>query len=98
MAEICTKFFSNQTIFFIPYSNYIQRSQPKDKLATEELMPYLTTLMYQEQGPWPIRISVLLENIAMEATNKRTVERSLKQCEEIVKMVRKSDATTNFHR
>lgn len=34
----------------------------------------------------------------MEATNKRTVERSLKQSEEIVKMLRKSDATTNFLR
>lgn len=54
--------------------------------------------MYQEQGPWPIRISVLLENITMEATHKRTVERSLKQCEEIVKMLRTPDATTNFHR
>lgn len=79
-------------------SNYIQRSQPKDKLANEELMPYLTTLMYQEQGPWPIRISVLLENIAMEATHKRTVERSLKQCEEIVKFITKPDSATNFHR
>ncbi|XP_055311186.1 tetratricopeptide repeat protein 27 isoform X2 [Sitodiplosis mosellana] len=78
--------------------NYIQKSQPKDKLANEELMPYLTTLMYQEQGPWPIRISVLLENISMEATHKRTVERSLKQCEEIMKLVTKSDATSNFHR
>lgn len=61
-------------------------------------MPYLTTLMHQEQGPWAIRISVLLENITMEATHKRTVERSLKQCEEIVKLVTNTDSTTNFHR
>lgn len=79
-------------------SNYIQKSQPKDKLANEELMPYLTTLMYQEQGPWPIRISVLLENIAMESTHRRTVERSLKQCEDILKLVITSDSVTNFHR
>lgn len=80
------------------HSNYIQKSQPKDKLANEELMPYLTTLLYQEQGPWPIRISVLLENITNEATHKRTVERSLKQCEEIMKLVTKPDSTTNFNR
>lgn len=79
-------------------SNYIQKSQPKDKLANEELMPYLTTLMYQEQGPWSIRISVLLENITIESTHKRTVERSLKQCEEIMKLVTKPDSTTNFNR
>lgn len=61
-------------------------------------MPYLTTLMYQEQGPWPIRISVLLENITMEATHKRTVERSFKQCEEILKLVTTPDSVSNFHR
>lgn len=54
--------------------------------------------MYQEQGPWPIRISVLLENIIMEATHKRTVERSLKQCDDILKLVTTSDSVSNFHR
>lgn len=90
--------FSTLWRFYYYYSNYIQKSQPKDKLANEELMPYVTTLMYQEQGPWPIRISVLLENIIMEATHKRTVERSLKQCEEILKLVTTSDSVSNFHR
>lgn len=81
------------------FSNYIQKSQPKDKLANEELLPYLTTLLHQEQGPWPIRISVLLANITMEATHKRTVERSLKQCEQILKLVTTNDdSTTNFQR
>lgn len=80
------------------FSNYIQMSQPKDKLANEELMPYLTTLLYQEQGPWPLRIAVLLANITMESTNKRTVERSLKQCEELLKLVTVPDLTKNSER
>lgn len=66
---------------------YIQLSQPKDKLADEEVMPYLTTLMYQECGPWAVRVAALVLNINMEATHKRTVERSLSQCEEILKFV-----------
>lgn len=61
-------------------------------------MPYLTTLLYQEQGPWPIRISVLMENIVMEATHKRTVERSLKQCEQVLKLVQTADYSSNFLR
>lgn len=94
----CSLLSTKHILFGYVLSTYIQRSQPKDKLAHEELEPYLTTLMYQEQGPWPIRISVLLENVIAEATHKRTVERSLKQCEEIVKLISKSDSATNFNR
>lgn len=44
-------------------------------------------LLAQEHGPWSIRICALLNNIAMEATHKRTVERSLKQCEQVMKLI-----------
>lgn len=77
------------------FSNYIQQSQPKDKLADEELIPYINTLLYQEQGPWPIRISALLANTSMESSKKRTVERSLKQCEEMVKLITAADTMNN---
>lgn len=51
-------------------------------------------LLDQEQGPWSIRICALLNNIAMEATHKRTVERSLKQCEQVMKLITTNDDGT----
>ncbi|XP_055629741.1 tetratricopeptide repeat protein 27 [Toxorhynchites rutilus septentrionalis] len=62
-------------------------SQPKDKLADEELEPYITSLLYQEFGPWATRTAVLFLNINQEANHKRTVDRSLKQCEELVHLM-----------
>lgn len=59
-------------------------SQPKDELATEELRPYISLLLNQEHGPWAIRLCSLSCNIKYESTHRRTVERSLKQCEELV--------------
>ncbi|KAG4066179.1 hypothetical protein HA402_014479 [Bradysia odoriphaga] len=66
---------------------HIQKSQPKDRLANEELEPYLMTLLYQTKGPWSSRIATLLMNINIEASHKRTVDRSLRQCEEISKII-----------
>lgn len=77
---------------------YIQRSQPHDKLANEEVMPYLTTLLYQEHGPWPIRITALLSNITVESKHKRTVERSLRQCEDVLKYVTEAREADAFQR
>lgn len=72
-------------------SQLIQKSQPKDRLANEELEPYLTALLYQTHGPWPSRLTTLLMNIHMEASHKRTVDRSLRQCEEISNLIKSSD-------
>ncbi|XP_019557679.2 tetratricopeptide repeat protein 27 [Aedes albopictus] len=66
---------------------YLKYSQPKDKLADEELKPYITSLLYQAHGPWATRLAALYLNIQMEATHKRTVDRSLKQCEELVHLM-----------
>lgn len=75
------------------------RSQPKDNLADEELTPFLTTLLYQNSGPWASRITTLLLNIGLESTHKRTVDRSLKQCEEVNNILAgQEDATTAFQR
>ncbi|XP_055693750.1 tetratricopeptide repeat protein 27 [Lutzomyia longipalpis] len=65
---------------------WLQISQPKDNLAEEELQPYIETLLHQDCGPWSVRIAALLANIEVEAKNRRTVDRSLKQCEEIQKL------------
>ncbi|XP_058833342.1 tetratricopeptide repeat protein 27 isoform X2 [Topomyia yanbarensis] len=78
-------------LFFLKYS------QPKDKLADEVLEPYITSLLYQEHGPWAARISSLFLNVCQEANHKRTVDRSLKQCEELVHLI-DSDSIPMPHR
>ena len=60
--------------------------QAKDNLVEEQLAAYVTTLLYQENGPWAVRFATLLANIKAEADHKRTVERSLKQCEDLMKL------------
>lgn len=66
---------------------YLEISQPKDKLADEEIIPYLRILLTQESGPWILRHDALLMNIKLEANHRRTVERSLRQCEDLVMMM-----------
>lgn len=66
---------------------YLEVSQPKDKLADEEIQPYLRILLTQENGPWIVRLDALLKNIKFEANHRRTVERSLRQCENLVMML-----------
>lgn len=69
---------------------HLEISQPRDKLADEEILPYLRILLTQEHGPWIIRLDALLMNIKLESNHKRTVERSLRQCEELVVMINKN--------
>lgn len=81
--------FSSIYRYFIEISSrqFIELSQPKDLLADEELAPYITKLLYQDFGPWSTRISALLMNIKLESNHKRTVDRSLKQCEYVMQMI-----------
>lgn len=66
---------------------HVKRSQPTDRLAEEEIEPYLNTLLYQDNGPLAVRLATLLLNISQECKQNRTVERSLKQCEEVVNVI-----------
>ncbi|XP_053625615.1 tetratricopeptide repeat protein 27 [Plodia interpunctella] len=63
---------------------YLQKAQPKDDLATEEIQPYITAVLSQNKGPWATRVAALLIRCKLEANHKRTVERSMLQCEAIV--------------
>ncbi|XP_013194143.2 tetratricopeptide repeat protein 27 [Amyelois transitella] len=63
---------------------YLQKAQPKDELTTEELQPYIATILSQSKGPWSTRVAALLIRCKLEANHKRTVERSMLQCETIV--------------
>ncbi|XP_017111947.1 tetratricopeptide repeat protein 27 [Drosophila elegans] len=69
----------------------LKRSQPKDRLADEQLEPYTQTLLYQEHGPFQVRQAALLLNCLQESGQRRTVERSWKQCEECVKLLDSSE-------
>ncbi|GAB0098123.1 tetratricopeptide repeat protein 27 [Sergentomyia squamirostris] len=73
--------------------HWLEISQPKDNLAEEELQPYIVTLLQQDNGPWCVRITALLANINIEGKNRRTVDRSLKQCEEILKLLRADESS-----
>ncbi|XP_063696340.1 tetratricopeptide repeat protein 27 [Culicoides brevitarsis] len=66
---------------------YLYLCQPKDNLCKEEIQPYLTTLLYQSHGPWMTRINTLMSNIRLESDHRRTVERSLRQCEEVLNLI-----------
>ncbi|KFB48642.1 AGAP006358-PA-like protein [Anopheles sinensis] len=63
---------------------FLYVSQPKEQLVLEELRPYITSLVYQQFGPWMTRVAALYLNATTEATHKRTVDRSLRQIEELV--------------
>ncbi|XP_049867061.1 tetratricopeptide repeat protein 27 [Pectinophora gossypiella] len=63
---------------------YLQKSQPKDDLTTEELQAYIQAILSQDKGPWSTRAAALLIRCKLEATHKRTVERAMLQCETIV--------------
>ncbi|XP_055856573.1 tetratricopeptide repeat protein 27 [Episyrphus balteatus] len=72
---------------------HVKRSQPTDRLAEEEIEPYINTLLYQDHGPLAVRLATLLLNISQECKQNRTVERSLKQCEEVVNVINGSAFT-----
>ncbi|XP_041977434.1 tetratricopeptide repeat protein 27 [Aricia agestis] len=63
---------------------YLQKARPKDDLMREELQPYIEAVLNQKKGPWSTRVGALLVRCKLEADHKRTVERSMLQCEAIV--------------
>jgi tetratricopeptide (TPR) repeat protein len=73
------------------YIQYKEISQPKDKLSDEEIKPFIMLLLQQPHGPYSVRLNALMSNIKFEANNKRTVDRSLRQCEELVTSVNNNE-------
>lgn len=58
-------------------------SKPFDELHTEELTPYITYALAQK-NTWCVRTAALLVRCRLEVNNKRTKERTLTQCEEVI--------------
>ncbi|KAJ4426285.1 hypothetical protein ANN_27097 [Periplaneta americana] len=82
----------------IPLCVQTQKSQPKDKLADEELMPYLTCLL-SNPLVWSLQLSALLQRCRLEGHHSRTVERAMMQTEELVHCIdkEKPNARTRHH-
>lgn len=84
--------------FSSPIQNFIsilirhkELSQPKDKLSDEEIRPLIVLLLQQAHGPYTTRIDALTTNIKFEANHRRTVDRSLRQCEDLVNIINRDE-------
>lgn len=65
-------------------------SKPRDELFYEEVEPFIN-LILEQKNTWTIRVATLLLRCKLEGNHNRTIERSLQQCEEILKNIRKDD-------
>ncbi|KAK5642026.1 hypothetical protein RI129_008193 [Pyrocoelia pectoralis] len=65
-------------------------SQPRDNLYYEEIKPFLDYLLNQ-RNTWVVRVVALLIRCKLESSHKRTIERCLLQCEEVVQCVRREE-------
>lgn len=59
-------------------------SKPVDELQTEEMQPFINFLLSQK-NTYGVRMVTLLLRCKFEIKHRRTIERSLLQCEEILK-------------
>lgn len=65
-------------------------SKPMDDLYYEEIKPFLDVLLTQN-NTWSVRTVTLLMRSKFESKHKRTIERSMTQCEEVVNCIRKEE-------
>ncbi|KAK7790318.1 hypothetical protein R5R35_010306 [Gryllus longicercus] len=61
----------------------VQRSQPHDELAHEELLPYLQVVLSEPQL-WSVQAAALVLRSRLESKQRRTAERAMSQLEEVV--------------
>ncbi|XP_071441326.1 tetratricopeptide repeat protein 27 isoform X2 [Hetaerina americana] len=71
------------------FGHYVlkMKSQPKDKLADEELLAYITCLLSQPRV-WCLQLTALLERCRLESNHSRTVERSMMQAQVLVDSIK----------
>lgn len=63
-------------------------SRPQDDLYYEEIQPFLELILSQN-NTWTMRAITLLIRCKMESEHKRTIERSMLQCEEVLEHIKK---------
>lgn len=63
-------------------------AKPPDDLQNEELLPFIDLILAQK-NTFCVRIVALLLRCRSESKNRRTIERALRQCEEVINSFRK---------
>ncbi|ENN73565.1 hypothetical protein YQE_09814, partial [Dendroctonus ponderosae] len=73
-------------------------SKPADELQHEEILPFVESILAQK-NTFCVRVVSLLLRCRAESKNRRTVERALRQCEEVLSAFRKDqpEAFDRFH-
>ncbi|KAK0158206.1 hypothetical protein PV328_009240 [Microctonus aethiopoides] len=70
-------------IIILAKCHHLQVGQPKDNLATEEIIPYLDTIIESTKN-WPLKMEALRQRSALEIKDKRSIERALSQSESLI--------------
>ncbi|KAJ8958970.1 hypothetical protein NQ314_006334 [Rhamnusium bicolor] len=65
-------------------------AKPQDELQTEELQPFIDMILDQK-NTYSVRVVALLLRCKLESKSRRTIERSLGQCEEIIKSFKREN-------
>ncbi|KAK4877079.1 hypothetical protein RN001_009585 [Aquatica leii] len=76
--------------YLITRIQHLEISQPRDNLYYEEIKPFFDYILSQN-NTWVVRVMVLLMRCKLESSHKRTIERCLLQCEDIVNSVKKEE-------
>nr|CAH7741530.1 unnamed protein product [Callosobruchus chinensis] len=67
-------------------------AKPQAELQAEELQPFIDLILSQK-NTYSVRVVACLLRCKLESDNRRTIERSLGQCEEIVNSVKRENPT-----
>ncbi|XP_059474278.1 tetratricopeptide repeat protein 27 [Neocloeon triangulifer] len=74
--------------------SHVVKSQPKDALAEEEVMPYLNCVL-SNPLVWSVQLLALLARCKLEASHRRTIERSMTQAQLLADCIFKSNPPAN---
>ena len=75
---------SSQSAVILAQFFLLKKSQPQDSILSEELMPYLNTVLTNLNTNWCLKSIALLERTKLEKNDKRSIERSLMQIQTLV--------------
>lgn len=74
----------------VTYVQQLLVATPPDELQLEEVLPFLQFVL-EQKNTYCVRVATLLLRCRLESKHKRTIERCLKQCEELTKSFSRND-------
>ncbi|CAG9862170.1 unnamed protein product [Phyllotreta striolata] len=89
LGEICKLGILEQKLF-VTFIKDMLISKPQDELQVEEIMAFVDMILCQKNS-YAIRAVTLLLRSLLESKNRRTIERSLSQCEEIIGSLKREE-------